>query len=635
MLTDDVNALKQQLEELKIQVATFQGQINDIDRNPLGGIWLWPKIDKNELLLSSQLQQLLQIPGEGGIIPASAAFANVHPDDKEMVRKEVINRLNVPGSFTVDYRVISDKGVVNWLRTFIEVSAEESGSFSAKGSTTLIDKEKRATEQRDLYVKTLGQIMETGGIYLWEWNKIGSSPIKFLGFSKDIEIKPCKDVKDPWASYLHKDSVSSFKEAIKNIIKKPGIFSTEVLLGIGGDECKWYICQGASTIDSQGNLRANGTLVDIDQRKLLEEKTDKFSSQVQLVIKGASGGIFDYPNTKEEYVDYDQSFFDLLGFEKTEIQSTRKWGIDLIHPDDRNQLSVEAQKAMINGDQFSAEFRILFADNGYRYVRSTATINLNYGGEGAHRITGMILDIHDRKVTTLQLEQANKQLERFSYLIAHDLNAPLRHISAFVSILHEDFEGVFPEDAIHLLNRINQASENATSMIRELLDYARTGTAKLSLKPVNLSHLIEELKEVLSVDEDAQHVQWEITDLPTLIADEAQMRMLFQNLLSNGIKFTRGKADARITIEAFVDQANEVEITVRDNGAGFDPRHGAKIFEAFERAHTSEEFPGTGIGLANVARIISRHGGSITAKAEVDKGAEFKVKLPRVVIISE
>jgi light-regulated signal transduction histidine kinase (bacteriophytochrome) len=225
------------------------------------------------------------------------------------------------------------------------------------------------------------------------------------------------------------------------------------------------------------------------------------------------------------------------------------------------------------------------------------------------------------------LTSANRELDAFTYSLAHDLRAPLRHIHGFANILMEDWNEKIDAEGKRFLGKIVKSSKEMGSMVDDLLNFARLGRIELQRKLVDLSQVVEEVRGQLEPDTQGRSIQWEVGDLPTVPGDPALLRQVLVNLLSNAVKYTSKEQDAQIKIGSR-NGGSEVTVFVRDNGAGFEMQYAEKLFRVFQRLHRAEEFEGTGVGLANVRRIIERHGGRIWAEGEPGKGATFYFSLP-------
>ncbi|MEV8469541.1 ATP-binding protein [Ralstonia sp. UNC404CL21Col] len=229
---------------------------------------------------------------------------------------------------------------------------------------------------------------------------------------------------------------------------------------------------------------------------------------------------------------------------------------------------------------------------------------------------------------TSELRRANHELEAFSYSVSHDLRAPLRHIAGYAELLDEMEGQHVSERGRHFLQTISESSRFAGKLVDDLLTFSQMGRGALHLTDVDLAQLVRGVVRDLTMDQGRRHIEWNIAALPVVRADPAFLQLAMRNLLSNAVKYTRDRDPARIHIDA--EQTDtETIVRIADNGVGFSMEYVAKLFGVFQRLHRMDEFEGTGIGLANVRRIIDRHGGRTWAEGELDRGATFYFALPR------
>ncbi|HAV62670.1 MAG TPA: histidine kinase [Verrucomicrobiales bacterium] len=244
--------------------------------------------------------------------------------------------------------------------------------------------------------------------------------------------------------------------------------------------------------------------------------------------------------------------------------------------------------------------------------------------ENVQLYAGLEQKVADR---TARLQLVNEELEAFSYSVSHDLRAPLRHIGAFAELMQEvESKTLSPTGKRHLdiiidsVGRMNQ-------LIEDLLEFSRMSRSPLAHHEVDMNRLVDEIRSELEPETAGREINWQVDPLPVTEGDAALLRQVWSNLLSNAVKFTRKRERASIRVRA-TEHPGHTEYTVADNGAGFDMEHSRKLFGVFERLHRADEFEGTGIGLANVRRIISRHGGRTWAEGAVDRGATVHFTLP-------
>jgi PAS domain S-box-containing protein len=230
---------------------------------------------------------------------------------------------------------------------------------------------------------------------------------------------------------------------------------------------------------------------------------------------------------------------------------------------------------------------------------------------------------------TKQLQAANKELKSFSYSVSHDLRSPLRHVMAFVEMLRQDAGPSLSEQSLGHLGMISKSAKQMGDLIDDLLALSHIGQAEMQKKEVELDQLVQEVVGDFQAETKKRNVTWELHPLPAVRADRALLRQALVNLISNAVKFTSTRAEPKIEIGCAPSGDGETVICIRDNGVGFDPHYAGKLFGVFQRLHNREDFEGTGIGLANVQRIIDRHGGRTWAEGVVDGGASFYFSIPR------
>ena len=214
--------------------------------------------------------------------------------------------------------------------------------------------------------------------------------------------------------------------------------------------------------------------------------------------------------------------------------------------------------------------------------------------------------------------------------MSHDLRAPLRHITAFAQKLEAHLGAEADQTSRHYLGVIREASKRMAQLIEDLLVFSRLGRGALRLQAVDMQSLVEEVRGLAESEVPERHIVWQIEPLPVVVGDENMLRTVWQNLIGNAVKYTGQRDMAQIDISVQHDNAGDYEFTVSDNGAGFDMRYVDKLFGVFQRLHKVSEFPGNGIGLANVQRIVMRHGGRVWAEGEPGNGARFHFTLSGV-----
>jgi len=313
-----------------------------------------------------------------------------------------------------------------------------------------------------------------------------------------------------------------------------------------------------------------------------------------------------------------------------------------ITPELMNILRSEGIMSCINVPLVAGEKLIGAMNLGWENPRAFTVEELEIANEVATEVTIAIEQIRLRKETkryaeemekrvierTVQLEASNKELEAFSYSVSHDLRAPLRHISGYVELLTKNLEINLSEKEKHYLDTIADSAHQMGVLIDDLLQFSRTGRQEMQKTELDMNEVVREVLELIKPETNVRDIKWTLAELPHVYGDFAMLRLVWLNLISNAIKFTMFKKKASIEI-GVTDEATEYIFYVRDNGVGFDMQYAHKLFGVFQRLHTSQEFEGTGIGLATVRRIVLRHGGRTWAKGESDKGAVFYFSIPK------
>lgn len=236
---------------------------------------------------------------------------------------------------------------------------------------------------------------------------------------------------------------------------------------------------------------------------------------------------------------------------------------------------------------------------------------------------------NDLKRQVALLEAANKELEGFSYSVSHDLRAPLRYLTSFVELLNMRQPEALDEKSRHYLDVISDSAKKMGSLIDDLLSFARIGRAEMVKRKVSLGSLVTEALQTLKPETEGREILWKIDPLPEGYGDPAMLGLVLTNLIANAIKFTRSRPQAIIEIGCLDDQGDDTVFYIKDNGAGFDMKYVDKLFVLFQRLHHDDEFEGAGVGLANVRRVISKHGGRTWAEGAKDCGATFYFSLPK------
>ncbi len=316
-----------------------------------------------------------------------------------------------------------------------------------------------------------------------------------------------------------------------------------------------------------------------------------------------------------------------------------------VHPDDYDRCVQVYNEAFDKREKFSIVYRLRRHDGEYRWIIDDGVPRYDHKGDFVGYL-GYCLDITERieaeqevlrlnaylerrvSERTAELEQANKELESFSYSVSHDLRAPLRAINGFAQILERRHGGTLNDEGRHYLDNVIEAGNRMSQLIEDLLDYSRTGRRAVQTSPIALSPLLKQLKATFAERITATQAGLEIVEpLATPLGDETLIGQILSNLLDNALIYRKPGIPPKITILSRNDN-DQVIIQVTDNGIGIEPEYYDKIFQVFQRLHNEDEYPGTGIGLAIVAKSARMMGGSVEVESTPGNGSTFRIRLP-------
>ena len=357
-------------------------------------------------------------------------------------------------------------------------------------------------------------------------------------------------------------------------------------------------------------------------------------------VDNMNDGMLIIENGKTVYVN--DRALEIIGYPKDELMKFHRF--EMVAPEDKKRYLQETKLIIGNKIQYSELEHWLIQKNGNRrYIMSRQ--NIKYIDGKPLDMFILITDLTEKKIIednlkklneelerrveerTSQLAQVNKELEAFSYSVSHDLRTPLRSIDGFSQALAEDYIEKIDDKGKDFITRIRAATKRMSLLIDNLLSLSRLSKSTLKVEKINLSKMVQEVIKELQTNDKDRKVIVKIQDNIKVEADPNLLRTMIENLIGNAWKFTNKKIDAKIEFGRITNQ-DETIYFIKDNGAGFNQDYVDKIFEAFQRLHTYSEFPGTGVGLVIVQRIIDRHKGKIWAVGEIDKGATFYFTLP-------
>jgi PAS domain S-box-containing protein len=377
---------------------------------------------------------------------------------------------------------------------------------------------------------------------------------------------------------------------------------------------------------------------DLRLREKVQDELRDSRAMLQSIMDNTPAVVF-LKDKDGKYLFVNHRFQQLAGLPGEKIIG--RTGFDLFKQELAQAARDHDLKVLESGDPLQFEEQVMYPEGPHTHLVIKFPVRDSFGR--IYATGGVSTDVTARKIAehkivqlntdlqkrALQLEAANKELESFSYSVSHDLRAPLRHIDGFVDMFRRHNGDKLDDKGSRYLKIIAQAAKQMGCLIDDLLVFSRMGRAELRHTNVDMNALAHEAIESLQQELAGRAVNWKIAELPVVQADPTMLRQVLVNLIANAAKYTRPRNPAEIEIGCNRGETGELVFFVKDNGVGFDMQYVHKLFGVFQRLHRSDEFEGTGIGLANVRRIIQRHGGRTWAEGKIDGGATFYYTLPR------
>ena len=385
--------------------------------------------------------------------------------------------------------------------------------------------------------------------------------------------------------------------------------------------------------DEAGNITGMwGIIRDITEHKQIEQTLRLSMERLQLALDAANSGIWEWDLRTNANI-WSEELWKLYGLEPHCYEPTYKAWLQTIHPDDRAKTEQVVLESARKGRELNTEWRALIPDGEERWLMSRGRPLRDANGQ-VERFIGVVMDITERKKIEAilrkhlsELEYANKELESFSYSVSHDLRAPLRAIDGYARLILKKQGDKFDQDTLDKFNVIRSSTHQMGQLIDDLLRFSRLGRKHMSPTHLDMDIVVKDAWKEVQASDPERKIKPTIESMPPCYGDMALIKQVLINLLSNAVKFTKYKDAAEIVAGGYAD-GSEIVYYIRDNGVGFDMAYYDKLFGVFQRLHSTDQFEGTGVGLAIVQRIIHRHGGKAWAEGKVDEGATFYFSLP-------
>lgn len=597
------------------------------------------QVDKKFAYLNPPALKLYGVKDENEII-GKYVIDTVHPDfrDKVIERIKLINEKKLSVNETYEQKLIRPDGTEVWIETmgspFVYNNKDGALVFVRDISVRKSLEEKLIQSDRIINYST--DIVCVAGFdgYLKFVNPAFS---KILGWASDeINTKP-------WIDFVHPDYKEKSIEISKINNKGKEVLNYENKVLSKDGSYRWFSWNTHPYIQEEVVFCLGR---DVTEQKRVYEELLESEERFYLLLKATNDVIRDLDLITNE-LTWNDGVGTLFGYEVYEIEKNIiSWNKN-IHPEDYERVITSFNKVINSGNKkWSNEYRFKCKDGSYVHVLDRGYIIHNKENKPVRMLSGMtditekiriqeeakklniILEERVAKRTE-QLQTAIKELEAFTYTVSHDLRAPLRGIHGFTQILVEDYKDKFDDEGKRIANLISSNTIKMGELIDDLLQFSRLSRSELNKSDVDMNTMAYSIFCEVTTPEERKKIIFNIEELPFTFGDSNMLRQVWVNLISNAIKFSAHKEKPEINIKYRKDK-NEIIYSVHDNGAGFNMNYIDKLFGVFQRLHSEREFPGTGVGLAIVQRIISRHEGKVWAEAVEGKGASFYFSLPDI-----
>lgn len=616
----------------ELEIITVTERLNEAQRVAKIGAFE-TELDGRKIWWSKGVYDILEID-QGQVPPDGLEFlAFVHPDDRDYIIHKTAICIKEKQEINLEYRLQFQDGRIKYMSDVATPIVNSEGRVvKINGISRDITERKLADLALHKSEEQYRTLVENSHDLIWELDIegnyifINSMAKEFYGF------EPEKMIGTNFTNRITADKLEEARQVFKEMIE------------LGKDvfhyECKVYNRdREVVLLDSHVVVKRNelgeiisvtGISQNITERKKAEAALRKSEERLQLSTRAAEIGIWDW-NVKSDLLIWDETMLKIYGLIKGEHPVSSDLWLSRLHPDDRKEIEEKVETALKSETELKMEYRILWPDKSIRYIKEVGAIHRDENGE-AIRMFGTNWDVTKEKeaeqqeIRARQLEVRNQELEQFAYVASHDLKEPLRTVKSFSEIIKQRYEDRLDEDANKYLGFISQAASRMDLVIKALLDYSRIGQQS-EVSKINCNHIVNDVLRDLSVQIKETNVCSIFAILPSINGHAIEMRMLFQNLISNAIKFRHEERQPIIRLSA-EKKSMHWEFCIRDNGIGMDSSYYQKIFELFQRLHARDEFEGTGIGLAHCKKILDLHHGEIWVESTIGEGSAFYFTIP-------
>ncbi|WP_010180240.1 ATP-binding protein [Aquimarina agarilytica] len=593
--------------------------------------WIFLDLKLNILSCASEISHFFGIEFENSREMIKKFSEAIIGHDIESLCKQVINT----GELCV-VEVQNNYGI--WFSATIQLDKDDLGQpmglllsfFNIHEYKVALIERKKVNDFFGKLVKTSPAVITTYDIKKQQFSYVSSNIARFAGYT---ERKNEVFNNDFFMSIIYNNDISLLNAHYDDVAQKNGAIPLQIEYRILHKETKkpvWLLATSSVYQRSAAGevLSIITSTQNINDTKKIKQELAVFTERVQAAFKCSRSAIWEWSSGQKNKAWWPEELCDLIGWSSSEIGSSFRQLLGFIHNDDR-ELFIKSLKLLSQENKhYEKDIRIKTKQRQFKWFRISAKINESEI-DNQKKVVGTLTYIHEKKQAEHKLKKLNEELERFAYLASHDLKEPLNTITSFIGLFKEEFYEALESDAQQYLQFIEGATIRMGSLIKDLLAYSQLENVSLKQEANNLNLIVA---DVLNDIKKTIHVSGAlicVSELPKeVICDRTQIRQLFQNLITNSIKYQCKNTIPKITIGC-VDRKEFYEFFIKDNGIGIHKKHYKRIFEVFKRLHLPEDYEGNGIGLANCNRIINNHHGNIWLTSELNSGTTFYFTLPK------
>ena len=613
----DITERKRAEEELN----KSKEQYRQIVETAQEGIWVLDD-NNNTIFVNRKMCEMLEYSKE-----EMMGKQNYYFKDEEGMAKAIedIKRGEMGFSEPQTSKFVTKSGKEVWTSVSSNPIFDDEGKYvGALGMFTDITERKRKDEELILAKQKFQAIFDNtaDGIYQstidGRFIMANPSMARIFGYNSPEEL--ISSVTDIGTQiYADPDERRKMSEII---LEQGHVKDFELQVLTKGKNIIWVSANIRIVRDDKGEINYfEGTLEDITERKKAEEQLLNLSNRLQLANRATSIGIWDWDIINDHTV-WDDEMYRIYNANPDDERPISEMWSATVHPDDLERVNEELAMAIKGEKDYDTEFRVVWKDKTVHYVNGHALVLYDRAGK-AIRMIGTNMDITERKVAEEEILQLNRNLDQFANITAHDLQEPIRMVSGFLGLLHKKYDDLLDEQGKSYIYRAKDGADRMSILIKDLLEFSRSGNKAAKKELVDLGYVMDLVDRDLSIVMADTGTKLRIpSSLPVVTGTQSALYRLFLNLVSNGIKFRKKDTvpEINLTVE---DLSDCWQFTLQDNGIGVAEKDQPKLFQAFQRLHRRDEYPGTGLGLVTCKKIVETHGGRIWMTSEVGKGTAF------------